>query len=100
MEHHGTGNKAESEIKEKLSKLVRYARDIGKDIVVEDLDFMKKKSEQQKGDRKNYNRMLHLFDYHRYLFWLENLCIKYGVGLRRVNPAYTSKIGKQKYDIV
>lgn len=97
LEHHGTGNKAESEIKEKLSKLVRYARDIGKDIVVEDLDFMKKKSEQQKGDRKNYDRMLHLFDYHRYLFWLENLCIKYGVGLRRVNPAYTSKIGKQKY---
>lgn len=97
LEQHGTGNKAESEIKEKLSKLVRYARDVGKDIVVEDLDFKKKKAEQQKGNGKNYNRMLHLFDYHRYLFWLENLCIKYGVKLMKVNPAYTSRIGKQKY---
>lgn len=97
LEQHGIGNKAESEIKEKLSKLVRYARDIGKDMIVEDLDFRKKKAEQQKGDNKDYNKMLHLFDYHRYLFWLENLCIKYGVGLTKVNPAYTSKIGKQKY---
>lgn len=97
LEQHGTGNKAESEIKEKLSKLVRYARDVGKDIVVEDLDFKKKKSEQQKGNKKDYNRMLHLFDYHRYLFWLENLCMKYCVRLMKVNPAYTSKIGKQKY---
>lgn len=97
LEQHGISDKAESEIKENLSKLVRYARDKGKDIVVEDLDFCKKKAEQQKGDGKNYNRMLHLFDYHRYLFWLENLCIKYGVKLVKVNPAYTSTIGKQKY---
>lgn len=41
--------------------------------------------------------MLHLFDYHRYLFVLENLCIKYGVGFKKVNAAYTSQIGKQKY---
>lgn len=95
---HGTGNAAESEIKEKLSSVVRYALSVGKDIVVEDLDFMKKKSLMLKGRRDaGYNRMLHLFDYHRYLFVLENLCIKYGVGFRKVNPAYTSQIGKQKY---
>lgn len=41
--------------------------------------------------------MLHLFDYHRYTFWLDNLCIKYGVRLMKVNPAYTSVIGKKKY---
>lgn len=97
LEYHGAGNKAESEIKEKLSKLVRCARDIGKHIVVEDLDLKKTKAKQQKGDGKNYNRMLHLFDYHRYLFWLKNLCVKYSVGLIKVNPAYTSRIGKQKY---
>ena len=97
LEFHGTGRKAESEIKEKLSKLVRYASDIGKNIVIEDLDFGKKKASQRKGKNKKCNRMLHLFDYHRYTFWLENLCVKYGVNLIKVNPAYTSKIGKQKY---
>lgn len=97
LEYHGTGNKAESEIKEKLSKVVRNAKERKKSIVIKELDFKKKKSEQQKGDAKDYNRMLHLFDYHRYLFWMENLCIKYGVELIKVNPAYTSKIGKQKY---
>lgn len=97
LDYHGTGNTAESEMKEKLSKIIRNARDKGKDIIVEDLDFRKKKGEQRKGDGKGYNRMLHMFDYHRYLFWLENLCKKYGVRLMTVNPAYTSKIGKQKY---
>lgn len=97
LQYHGTGNRAESEIKEMLSKMVRNAGDKGKSMVVEDLDFKKKKSEQQKGDKKKDNRMIHLFDYHRYLFWLENLCAKYGVQLIKVNPAYTSKIGKQKY---
>lgn len=97
LEFHGIGGKAESEIKEKLSHIVKAASVKGKDIVIEDLDFRKKKAAQRKGDGKQYNRMLHLFDYHRYMFWLENLCIKYGVRLAKVNPAYTSKIGKQKY---
>lgn len=97
LKFHGTGKKAESEMKEKLSRLVRYAASVRKDIAVEDLDFRKKKASQRKGENKRYNKMLHLFDYHRYLFWLENLCAKYGVNLVKVNPAYTSKIGKEKY---
>ena len=100
LEYHGTGNKAESEIKEKLSKLVRHARDQAKDIIVEDLNFIKKKAKtlKAKGRRgKKYNSMIHLLDYSRYLFWMQNLCVKYGVGYLEVNPAYTSRIGKKKY---
>lgn len=97
LSFHGTGSKAESEIKEKLSRIVKAASAKGKDIVIEDLDFRKKKAIQRKGDRKQYNRMLHLFDYHRYAFWLENLCIRYGVNIIKVDPAYTSRIGNQKY---
>lgn len=97
LNHHGTGHKAESEIKEKISKIVKTAFEKKKDIVIEDLDFSKKKAQQSKGENKGYNRMLHLFDYHRYTFWLEHLCIKYGVRLMKVNPAYTSIIGKKKY---
>lgn len=97
LDFHGTGNRAESEIKEKLSKIVKVALSKGRDIVIEDLDFRKKKAAQNKGHAKRYNRMLHLFDYSRYIFWLENLCMKYGVNLIKVNPAYTSVIGRQKY---
>lgn len=97
LDFHGTGNRAASEIKEKLSKIVKAALSKGKDIVIEDLDFRKKKAEQNKGYSKRYNRMLHLFDYSRYIFWLENLCMKYGVNLIKVNPAYTSVIGWRKY---
>lgn len=97
LDSYGTGNRAESEIKEKLSKIVKAALFKGRDIVIEDLDFRKKKAAQNKGHAKRYNRMLHLFDYSRYIFWLENLCMKYGVNLIKVNPAYTSVIGRQKY---
>lgn len=97
LNYHGTGNKAESEIKERLSRIVRDAVEKGKDIIIENLDFKKKKANQRKGNGKQYNRMLHLFDYYRYTFWMENLCVKYGVRLDKVNPAYTSKIGRQKY---
>lgn len=86
-----------SEIKEKISRIVKMASSKKKDIVIEDLDFKKKKAKQNKRENAGYNRMLHLFDYHRYAFWLENLCIKYGVRLTKVNPAYTSVIGKKKY---
>ena len=100
LKFHGTGAKAETELKEKLSKLVRLARSEFKDIVVEDLNFTKKKAKVLPGKKKRgkqYNKMIHAFDYSRYLFWMENLCIKYGVGFNKVNPAYTSKIGKAKY---
>lgn len=43
LKFHGTGNKAKSEITEKLSEMVRYAVNCGKDIIVEDLDFKKRK---------------------------------------------------------
>ena len=100
LNFHGTGDKAETELKEKLSKFVRLARDHQKDIIIENLDFTKKKSKTLPGKRKQgkqYNKMIHAFDYSRYTFWMENLCSKYGVGLKKVNPAYTSKIGKEKY---
>ena len=100
LKFHGSGTKAESEIKEKLSKLVRDARDAGKDIIIEDLDFAKKKSKTLPGkcrQGKQYNKMVHALDYSRYRSWTENLCKKYGVGFQKVNPAYTSRIGKEKY---
>ena len=46
---------------------------------------------------KKYNRMLHALDYSRYTETIENAVFRNGVAVLKVNPAYTTKIGKQKY---
>jgi IS605 OrfB family transposase len=97
LEFHGTGNKAKSEIREVVARIVDDAKNAGKHLVVEDLDFKNKKSKQQKGGNAEYNRMLHLFDYNRYWNCLYNSCFRNNVGLIKINPKYTSKIGKASY---
>lgn len=100
LKYHGTGNKAESEIQEKVSDIVNYAISVGKDIVIEDLNFKQTKAETEeaKSDKgKDYNKMIHLFDYSRYKSAFENCCYLRNVNLIKVNPAYTSKIAGQKY---
>lgn len=100
LKYHGIGNKAKSEIQEKVSTIVDYAISVGKDIVIEDLNFKETKAETQKAKSENgkeYNKMIHAFDYSRYKKSFENCCFKRNVNLIEVNPAYTSKIAKQKY---
>lgn len=100
LEYHGTGTKAENEIRQVVSDIVNHAASVGKDIVIEDLDFKKTKAEteESKSDRgKAYNKMIHLFDYSRYKSTFEGCCYLRNVNLIKVNPAYTSKIAGQKY---
>ena len=95
--NHGTGNKAKSELSEKISKIVRYAEFVGKALCIENLKFRKTKSQQIRKGKRSYNKMLHLLDYGRYKQLCQDYCATHGVMLKMVNPAYTSKIGKQKY---
>ena len=100
LNFHGTGNSATNEIRNVVSEIVNYAISVGKDIVIEDLDFRRIKSEtdEAKSEKgKEYNKMIHAFDYSRYKKTFESCCYKRDVCLRKVNPAYTSKIAKQKY---
>ena len=100
LKYHGTGTKAENEIRQVVSDIVNYAISVGKDIVIEDLDFKKTKAKTEKAnsDRgKAYNKIIHLFDYSRYKSTFENCCYLRNVNLIKVNPAYTSKIASQKY---
>lgn len=98
--YHGTGRKAENEIRQKISEIVKKGEKKGKDIVIEDLNFKRRKantSEAKSKKGKEYNRMLHLFDYGRYKETLKNSCHRQRVRLQVVNPKDTSKIGKEKY---
>ena len=100
LSYHGTGNKAKTEIEQVISQIVRKAKEKGKSIVIEQLDFKKTKAKQRKGKTpkgKKYNHMLHKFDYSRYQTVLENGSHRKKVELIKVNPKNTSKIGKEKY---
>ena len=97
---HGTGNKAKAEIESVISDILKYAESKGKDVIIEDLDFRKTKAKQTTSNRareKRYNRMLHIFDYHRYKQLLQNIGFNHRVNVVLVNPANTSKVGEQKY---
>lgn len=94
LSFHGTGNKALNEIQQVVHKLVVCASSIGKDIVIEDLNF---KYIKCKSGGKDYNRMIHAFDYSRYKFLMDNISKTYGVRVIMVNPAYTSQIARDKY---
>ena len=96
----GNGNKTENDLLLIINKLAELAIHTGKDIVVEDLNFLKTKSKATKGESKNgkqYNRMLHSLAYKTFLDKTEQICNKRNVGLIKVNPAWTSWIAKNKF---
>ena len=102
LKYHGTGKKAENEIRQTISEIVKMGEKKGKDIIIEDLDFKRTKAKtstakSKKG--KEYNKMLHLFDYGRYKETLKNSCHRHKVRVQMVNPKDTSKIGKEKYSV-
>ena len=94
---HGTGCKAANEMRQVVAEIGKYALMHGKSIVKEDLSFVRKKSQTEKKSGKRYNKMLHTLDYSRYEDDLRNMTTRNGIDLIAVNPAYTSKIAKQKY---
>jgi IS605 OrfB family transposase len=100
MHYKGLNNKAKSEIREVVSKICGKAIATKKDIVIEDLNFNKTKGKTITATSKSgkkYNRMISQLDYSRYKETFENTCFRLNIGLKKVNPYNTSKIGKQKY---
>ena len=94
------GNKTKNDLLLLINKLTELAIDTGKDIVVEDLNFLKAKSKTMKGKSKKgkeYNKMLHSLAYRMFLNRTEQICNRKKVGLIKVNPAWTSWIAKNKF---
>ena len=96
----GSGNKTENDLLLIINKLTELAIYTGKDIVVEDLNFLKTKSGVMKGKSekgKKYNKMLNSLAYRIFLDRTEQICNRKNVGLIKVNPAWTSWIAKNKF---
>ena len=96
----GNGNKTKNDLLLIINKLTELAIYTGKDIVVEDLNFLKTKSGVMKGKSekgKKYNKMLHSLSYRMFLNRTEQICNRKKIGLIKINPAWTSWIAKNKF---
>ena len=96
----GKGNKAQSDLENCISKILRRALDVGKDACFEDLNFKDTKAKIVKGktDRgKKYNNMLHNLAYSLYDKLITNMAFRNKIGIIKVNPAWTSWIAKNKF---
>ncbi|MBY8982780.1 MAG: IS200/IS605 family accessory protein TnpB-related protein, partial [Candidatus Lokiarchaeota archaeon] len=83
--------KREDYISHKMDKVVNYCINKKKGLVVEDLSLEQEFSYGKKRNRKLSNFKTSALDI------LERKCLRRGVAIKKVHPAYTSLIGKYKY---
>ena len=105
LKHHGqfkvdlqdkTSAQTEAILGDVCHQLVTLAETFSCPIVVEKLDFAKKKTAmREQGTR--YSRMLSNFAYSKFDQMLLSRCDRFGVQLMHRNPAYTSVIGMTKF---
>jgi len=76
-------------------EVVRFAKEKGKAIAIEDI---KKLPKGKRGDGKaKLRKILQFFSYRRILKKIESLATQEGIEIVKVNPAFTSVIGMMKY---
>lgn len=84
-----------------LQKLVNGVVDIalqtGKDICIENLNFKKKKAKTESRQCPKYNEMLHSLAYRQFSNFVEGIAFRNLVYVRKVNPAWTSWLAKERY---
>ena len=89
-------HQAEAIIGDAVSSVVAYAREVGKPIVIEQLDFRQKKAVLE-GESRKYSRMLSSFSYGRIKAYFLSRGYRMGVEVHQVNPAFSSVIGRVKF---
>ena len=89
-------HQAEAIIGDAVARVVDYAREVGKPIVIERLDFHRKKAALE-GQSRRYSRMLSSFSYGKIKAYFISRGYRQGVEVHQVNPAYSSVIGRVKF---
>jgi IS605 OrfB family transposase len=79
------------------SSIIEYAKKTQKTIVIENLDFQRKKSQLKEQNNPIHSRLLSSFAYGNIKNCLYSRGWKEGVKIAEVNPAYTSVIGRIKF---
>ena len=91
------GNATQTDLELIANKVNERALAKGKDIVIENLNFKDTKAKTVSKRGKKYNNMLHSLAYHKFTDIIENVCYRNYIWLKKVNPAWTSWIAKNKY---
>ena len=91
--YHASTNKRTYDIGCMVKQVIEKAKQENKGIVFENLDFERDFKEYE----RKWNRTKSNFVWRKFITLLERKCIQNGVEYRKVNPAFTSAIGKLKY---
>lgn len=93
------GNKTTNDLRQLASDIAIRCKENNMSLAIENLDFGKKKSKTSKYKKdEKCNEMLHSLAYSKFNEYISRACFSNDVWLRRVNPAYTSYVGKKKYN--
>ncbi len=92
-----TSDQLQDAIRKVAAEIASLADRLGVPVVCEQLDFSEKKKTLKDAKDARYARMLSSFAYSAFSKALACACARQGVALRRVNPAYTSIIGRVKF---
>ncbi len=90
-----SSRQAEAIIGAAVASVVSYAREAGKPIVLEKLDFRQKKAVLE-GESPKYGRMLSSFSYGKIRACFLSRGCRQGMEVYQVNPAFSSVIGRVK----
>ena len=91
-----SAHQAEALIGDAIACVVGYALDVRKPLVIEKLDFQRKRAALE-GESPGRSRMLSSFCYGKVKAYLLSRGYREGVEVYQVNPAYSSVIGRVKY---
>jgi len=91
------GNQTTNDFQIIATRLKDYCLNTGKDLVIEKLNFTKKKDNLISKKGKKYNEMLSTLAYSKFDSIITSKCVKNRIFVHKVNPAWTSWIAKQKY---
>ena len=91
-----SSHQTEAFIGNAAASVVAYAKEAGKPIVIEKLDFRQKKAVLE-GESRKYSRMLSSFSYDKIKAHFISRGYREGVEVHQVNPAFSSVIGRVKF---
>ena len=91
-----SSHQAEALIGGAVASVVAYAKEAGKPVVIEKLDFRKRKATLE-GESRRYGRMLSSFSYGKLNAYFMSRGYREGVEVTQVNPAFSSVVGRVKF---
>jgi IS605 OrfB family transposase len=92
-----SSDQTQDAVRKAAAEIARIAKEHDVPVASESLDFTKKKQSLRDAHGPAYARMLSSLAYSSFDAALASACCRNGIHLRRVNPAFTSLIGRVKF---